>query len=136
MFLKRGVTFSGQPDPDQSRLFYGKSFIYPLFAAPFVAVFGTKGFYILNSALLALAFWCAYVFLSARSAVGVSLVLAGGFVFPTVVPVYWAWIAPELFNCSLGLLAYFCWLYKFVAPKHLRLAPRGSGAQPQMLRRR
>ncbi len=116
VFLKRGVTFSGQPDPDQSRLFYGKSFVYPLFAAPFVAVFGTKGFYILNSLLIALALLCAYVFISARSGAGVSLVLAAGFVFPTVVPVYWAWIAPELFNFSLGLLAYFCWLYKFVAP--------------------
>ncbi len=116
VFLKRGVTFSGQPDPDQSRLFYGKSFVYPLFAAPFVAVFGTKGFYLLNSLLLALGFFCAYAFISARSAVGVSLVLAAGFVFPTVVPVYWAWIAPELFNFALGLLAYFCWLYKFVAP--------------------
>ena len=30
VFLKRGVTFSGQPDPDQSRLFYGKSFILSL----------------------------------------------------------------------------------------------------------
>lgn len=103
VFLKRGVTFSGQPDPDQSRLFYGKSFVYPLFAAPFVAVFGTKGFYILNSLLIALALLCAYVFISARSGAGVSLVLAAGFVFPTVVPVYWAWIAPELFNFSLGL---------------------------------
>ncbi len=116
VFLKRGVTFSDQPDPDQSRLFYGKSFVYPLVAAPFVAIVGTKGFYVLNSLLLALGFFWAYAFISARSAVGVSLVLASGFVFPTVVPVYWAWIAPELFNFTLGLFAYFCWLYKFVAP--------------------
>jgi hypothetical protein len=34
----------------------------------------------------------------------------------SVVPVYFVWIAPELFNFSLGLLAYFCWLYKEVAP--------------------
>ena len=115
VFLKRGVT-GGQPDPVPDRLFFGKSFAYPLFAAPFVAVFGTKGFYVLNSALLALGFLCAYFFLSARSPVGVSLMLSGGFLFPTIVPVYWAWITPELFNCVLGLVAYFCWLYKFVAP--------------------
>ena len=32
-----------QPDPDQSRYFYGKSFVYPLFAAPFVRVFTQTG---------------------------------------------------------------------------------------------
>jgi len=97
-------------------LFYGKSFVYSLTAAPFVALFGTNGFYVWNSALLALGFVCAYLFLSARSGIAVSLLLAGGFLFPTIVPVYWAWITPELFNCALGLVAYFCWSYKFVAP--------------------
>jgi hypothetical protein len=115
VFLKRGTTLAGAPDPDASRLYYGKSFAFPLVAAPFVAVFGTNGFYVFNSVLLALAFLCAYTFLSARSGIGVSLLLAGGFILPTVVPVYWAWIAPELFNWSLTLVAYFCWLYKLVA---------------------
>lgn len=116
-FLKRGTTLDGQPDPVPDRLFFGKSFVFPLFAAPLVAVFGTNGFYVLNALLLALGFLCAYIFLSARSSVAASLILAGGFVFPTVVPVYWSWIAPELFNCVVGLVAYFCWLYKFVAPQ-------------------
>jgi hypothetical protein len=116
VFLKKGTTVSGEPDPDTSRLFYGKSFVYALTAAPFVALFGTNGFYVWNSTLLALGFFCAYLFLSARSGIGVGLLLAGGFIFPTIVPVYWAWITPELFNCVLGLVAYFLWLYKFVAP--------------------
>jgi hypothetical protein len=115
VFLKKGRV-NGAPDSDTSRLFFGKSFIYPFFAAPFVKVFGTKGFYVLNAGLMALAFFCAYMFLSARSPVGVSLLLAGGFLFASVVPVYWAWITPELFNYALGLAACFCWLYKFVAP--------------------
>src|SRR4029453_16237874 len=34
----------------------------------------------------------------------------------SVVPLYFVWIAPELFNFSLVLFAYFCWLYKEVAP--------------------
>ncbi len=117
VFLKRGVTSDGRPDPDHDRLYFGKSFIYPLFAAPFVKAFGTNGFYVFNSLLLALGFLCAYMFLAARAGIGVSLVMAGGFLFPTVVPVYWAWIAPELFNCIVGLIACFCWLYKFVAPE-------------------
>ena len=53
-------------DPDQSRLFYGKSFIYPLVAAPFVKLFGTNGFLVLHAVLLALVVLCAYLFLHAR----------------------------------------------------------------------
>ena len=45
-----------------------------------------------------------------------SAVLAGAFVMATVVPVYFVWITPELFNFALGCFAYFCWLYKEVAP--------------------
>ncbi len=116
VFLKRG-SVDGQPDPAPDRLFFGKSFVYPLFAAPFVAVFGTNGFYLFNALLLTLGVWLAYVFLSARSSPAVSAVLAAGFFIPTVVPVYWSWIAPELFNCIVGLAAYFCWLYKFVTPE-------------------
>jgi hypothetical protein len=105
-----------QPDPDGSRLYYGKSFIYPLAAAPFVKVFGTNGFLVLHAILLALVVWCAFLFLHARMPAAVSALLAGAFVMATVVPVYFVWITPELFNFSLGLLAYFCWLYKEVAP--------------------
>ena len=105
-----------QADPDQSRLFYGKSFIYPLFAAPLVKVFGTNGFLILHALLLSLVVWCSFLFLHARMSAGVAALLAGAFVLVTVVPVYFVWITPELFNFALGLLAYFCWLYKEVAP--------------------
>ncbi len=111
-----------QPDPDGSRLFYGKSFIYPLFASPFVALFGTNGFLVFHAVLLALVAWCAFLFLHARMPAHVSALLAGAFIVVTVVPVYFVWIAPELFNFSLGLLAYFCWLYKEVA-----VAPEAGG---------
>jgi hypothetical protein len=103
-----------QPDPDQSRYYYGKSFIYPLAAAPFVRVFGTNGFLVLHALLLALVVWCSYLFLHARMSALLSAALAGGFVLASIVPVYFVWITPELFNFSLGLLAYFCWLYKEV----------------------
>lgn len=130
VFLKRGrdITDAGlmlrppfvwiatAPDPDPSRLFYGKSFIYPLVAAPFVKILGTNGFLLLNAFLLAAAVWCGYLFLAARMPSPIAALLAGGFVMASVVPVYVVWITPELFNFTLGLLAYFCWLYKEVAP--------------------
>ena len=114
-----------QPDPDASRLYYGKSFIYPLFAAPFVKVFGTNGFLVLHALLLAGVAWCAFLFLQARAPAVPSALLAGAFVMATVVPVYYVWITPELFNFALACFAYFCWLYKEVAaadrmPRHMR----------------
>jgi hypothetical protein len=122
-FMRRPPFFwtRAQDDPDQSRLFYGKSFIYPLFAAPFVKVFGTNGFLVLHALLLTLVVWCAFLFLHARMSAALSACVAGAFVMASVVPVYFVWITPELFNFSLGLLAYFCWLYKEVAPlSHIR----------------
>jgi hypothetical protein len=130
VFLKKGRRVTGAglmlrppffwtstvPDSDPSRLFYGKSFIYPLFAAPFVRIFGTNGFLFLNALLLGLASWCSYLFLSARMPAGVAALLAAAFVMVSVVPVYFVWMAPELFNFALALVAYFCWLYKEVAP--------------------
>jgi hypothetical protein len=106
-----------RPDTDPNRYFYGKSFAYPLFAAPFVRVFGTNGFLVLNALLMAAAVLCGYVFLQARTRPAVAAVLSAGFVMASVVPVYFVWIAPELFNFALGVFAYFCWLYKEVATR-------------------
>jgi hypothetical protein len=106
-----------QPDPDSSRYFYGKSFAYPLFAAPFVRLFGTNGFLVFHAILLALVVWCGYLFLLTRMTALLASAMTGAFVVASIVPVYFVWITPELFNFSLGLLAYFCWLYKEVAPR-------------------
>jgi hypothetical protein len=115
-FLKKGQTIGGAPDPVSDRLYFGKAFVYPLFAAPFVKVFGTNGFLFFNALLIGAAFLAAYVFLNARSAPAASMTFALAFVFATIVPAYAFWIAPEVFNFALGTLAYFCWLYKEVAP--------------------
>jgi len=131
LFLKRGrdvieagtmlrppfVWTRTQPDPDPTRFYYGKSFIYPLFAAPFVKVFGTNGFLLFHALLLAGVAGCAFLFLHARAPAAPSAAIAGAFVMATVVPVYYVWITPELFNFALGFFAYFCWLYKEVASR-------------------
>ena len=115
---------TGTPDPVADRLFYGKSFIYPLCAAPFVKLFGTNGFLVLHALLLGLVIFCAYLFLHARAPAAVAALLAGGFVLVSIVPVYFVWITPELFNFAVTFLGYFCWLYKEVAVRD-RL-PRGT----------
>jgi hypothetical protein len=138
VFLKRGqrptgihfttsppfLAIDGRPDLDRGRLFFGKSFIYPALAAPFVWLFGTNGFLFFNALLLTGAFLAGYTYLSARAGITSGLVLTGAFIFASVMPVYAVWITPELFNCSLGLVAFFFWLHK-----HGRgpIAPGGSG---------
>lgn len=110
-FLKQSA--SGETD----RLFFGKAYVYPLFASPFVKLFGTNGFFVFNALLVAGVVLAAYAFLSARSSRTVSLLLSLAFVFATIVPAYALWIAPEVFNFAFGAFAYFCWLYKEVAPE-------------------
>ncbi|HMJ85497.1 MAG TPA: hypothetical protein VK504_20085, partial [Vicinamibacterales bacterium] len=88
----------------RTRLYYSKSFIYPLAAAPFVFVFGTNGFLVLHALLLALNLLVAYTFIVARgSAPRAALAYAVAFLAASVVPVYFVWLTPELFNVSLAL---------------------------------
>jgi hypothetical protein len=119
------VALRSGPDKDAGRLIYGKSFAYPAVAAPFVKLFGTNGFLLVNALLLALSVLCGYLFLHARMRASVAALVSSAFVLATVVPVYFVWITPELFNFAVILTAYFCWLFKEVAARDR--APRGTG---------
>jgi hypothetical protein len=103
-------------DPQRdTRLYFSKSFIYPLVAAPFIFIFGTNGFLVLHALLISLDFLVAYLFLRARTQSNpVALALAGVFLAASVVPAYFVWLMPELFNFSLALYALFFWSYKEV----------------------
>ena len=95
------------------RLFYGKSFIYPLAAAPFVRFFGTNGFLVLHALLLTTCFAAAIGWLRARgSSPPAAIAYAAAFLGMSIVPVYFVWLTPELFNFTLVFLAYFFWSYK------------------------
>jgi hypothetical protein len=129
IFLKRGRDVQGlalsssapffeivsAPDPDSGRLYYGKGFIYPLFAAPFVRLFGTNGFLVLHALLMTASFACAYGFLVARSAPLPALLFALAFLFISVAPVYMVWLTPDFFNLAIVLIGYFFWCYKEAA---------------------
>jgi hypothetical protein len=128
IFLKRGrvvdvtesgafpfVTVSTHEDPDTSRLYFGKAYIFPLFAAPFVWMFGTNGFLALHAVMMTLCFLCGYAVLAARSRPLPSLIFAGAFLFMSATPVYLVQIMPDFFNMALVLFAYFFWAYKEVA---------------------
>jgi hypothetical protein len=103
-------------DPVQTRLYYAKSYIYPLAAAPFVFVFGTNGLLVFHALLLSLNLFVAYTFIAGRGGSRpAALAYATVFLAASVVPVYYVWLTPELFNFSLTLYALFLWSYKEVA---------------------
>jgi hypothetical protein len=130
IFLKRGKTISidvdrsfpfvhwiKRDDPVSTRLYFSKAYIYPLVASPFVWVFGTNGFLVLHAILLTLDVWLAYVWLVGRGSdkrAAAAFVLV--FLLASVVPVYFVWLTPEVFNFSLVLIALFLWSYKEVSP--------------------
>jgi len=105
------------PDRLHSRLYFGKALVYGVVAAPFVWLFGLNGFLVLHVLLLFAAGACGYRFLAARSRPGPALALALAFIGASCVTVYSVFLAPEILNFSLVMVAYFCWLYKEVRPE-------------------
>ena len=143
IFLKRGadpdlrvdgtapfVHVDVRPDADPTRLYFAKSFLYPLFAAPFIRLAGTNGFLVLHVLVVLAAFVCAYAFLVTRSQPVAALVFAAAYVLVSVVPVYMVWLTPDLFNLGLVTLGYFFWLYKETATP---LAPSGAPRSPWLI---
>ncbi len=133
IFLKRGkqmrvradasppfVHIRYQPDTRADRLYFGKSLVYPIVAAPFVRLLGLNGMLVLNVLLLAAASTCIYLFLAARSRSAPALAFALAFVFAACVPINAVFLAPEIFNFTLVVIAYLLWLYKEVAKEHVR----------------
>ena len=116
IFLKR---VNGADD----RLFFGKAFIYPLVAAPFVRLAGLNGFLLLNVLLLAGLFACLYAFAAARMTPAAAVLLSTGFLGASITPLFGVWMMPEIFNLALTGGGYFCWLYKEVRPR-----PEGTSA--------
>lgn len=143
IFLKRGsdpdlrvdgalpfVHVDVHPDADPTRLYFAKSFLYPLFAAPFIWLAGTNGFLVLHALVVIVAFVCGYAFLVTRTPPVLALLLAGTFVFVSVAPVYLVWLTPDLFNLGLVMLGYFFWLYKEVATA---ARPEGGPRSPWLV---
>ncbi len=145
IFLKRGkaidvrgagefpfVQWVKNEDPQrETRLYFSKSYIYPLVAAPFVFLFGTNGFLVFHAILIALDLLVVYLFILALTKSNrVALSLAAAFLGVSVVPVYFVWLVPELFNVSLALYAIFFWAYKEVAVDRLAASPSRTLAGP------
>jgi hypothetical protein len=103
IFLKKGK---------EGKLFFAKSFAYPLFAFPFVKLFGCNGFLVFHALLLLLILLMGHAYFSVANPPPLSLSVILSFLFASVACVYFLWITPDFFNLFLVFTILFLWLYK------------------------
>ena len=99
------------------KLFYAKSYAYPIFAAPFVKLFGVNGALVFHSLLLLLLLLMGHAYFSAFNPSSLSLITVLTFMFASISGVYYLWISPDFFNLFLVFTVLFLWLYKHKIPK-------------------
>ena len=116
-----------------NRLYFGKSYIYSLVAAPFARIAGLNGLLAFNVALLAGVFFCLYAYASVRLSPCGAALMSTAFIGASVVPLYGVFMTPETFNLALVCFAYFLWLYKEVAPEPERLPALLRGRRADLL---
>jgi hypothetical protein len=112
IFLKRtsgALTWDGSAGfpwlrrvrPDEKRVYYAKAFAYPVAAAPFVFLLGSRGLLVCNAALFGCALWLIFADLRRSFAEWRALVVTLGLFVGTVTPLYVAWMTPEIFNFAV-----------------------------------
>ena len=96
-------------ESNANRLYYGKAFIYPLLAAPLVRL-GLNGLLIFNVLLLAWLSSAPTCFSRhSRRRRGAAL-FTSAFFGAAALPIYGAFLMPDVFNLAVVLVAYFLWL--------------------------
>lgn len=103
IFLKKGKA---------GKIFFAKSWVYSLFAAPFVRLFRTNGFFVFHSILLCLILLMGWSYFSLLNRPWLSFLAIGTFLFASISAVYFLWMTPDFFNLSLVFSVLFLWLYK------------------------
>lgn len=92
------------PDRDEDkRVYFAKALTYPLVAAPFVALLGTRGLLVANVLFLGAALAGVYVVVRKQASPARALALSCVLVLATVAPIYVLWPVPEIF--TLGVIA-------------------------------
>ncbi len=99
-------------NPANGHLYYSKAWIYPFVAAPFVRLFGDNGFFVLHALLLAAMLAAGFAYARRESSSATASLFTVTYVLGSVVTLYFFWMTPEWFNCTLMFLATFLWLYK------------------------
>jgi hypothetical protein len=119
IFLKKIKTAAGE------KIYFAKSFVYALFAAPFVRLFGSNGPLVFHSLLLFLLLLMGFSYFSIANSAGLSLLRILTFLFASIAGIYFLWIGPDFFDLFLVFTALFLWLYK-IKRKETSFAPENT----------
>jgi len=109
-------------------IFYSKPLLYPLFAAPFAAVFGANGLLFFNMLLVVAMVWMGARYLRRANDDGLSLLVSASFVLLSCGFAYAFWIHTEVF--CMAAIAAACFLVLGAAdrePRRSLWAPLLSG---------
>jgi len=113
-FLKKGR---------DGQIYYAKSYVYPLFAAPFYRLFGVHGILLCNGLMLWLVMLMGFLLLSRLHPPRWSLGHVLLYVLGSVAFCYIWWITADLFNFFVVFTALFFFFYPFRQPRwHLLFA--------------
>jgi hypothetical protein len=107
--LDHGFPWLTRVPKDRREIYYAKALLHPLFAAPFVRLFGVRGMLVANGAFLALALLLGYRLTQPRLGPVPGLLATLALAFGSAVPLYLAWPQTEIFGLTLVLLALAAW---------------------------
>jgi len=100
-------------DDGWNTVFFGKPYIYSLFAAPFAGVFGANGLVAFNMLMLMGMVWMGTAYLSRFNASPVAAIYAVGFFLLSTSFAYVFWLHPEIFNMACVAGSLFLVLHRF-----------------------
>lgn len=81
-------------------VYFGKPYIYSLFAAPWARLFGASGLVAFNMAMVVLMIWLGSRYLARFNPPAIALLFASGFFLLSCTFSYIFWIHPEIFNMA------------------------------------
>ncbi len=81
-------------------VYFGKPYLYSLFAAPFARVAGADGMLLFNMLLLVAMIWMGAAYLARFNTDGTAAVFAAGFFIASAGFSYVFWLHPEVFNMA------------------------------------
>lgn len=93
--------------------YYGKPFVYSLFAAPLAGPFGADGLVLLNSGLLVAMIWMGTLYLRRWNPSWLAALFSVGFFVLSAGYAYVFWLQPEIFNMASVTAALFLGYHRF-----------------------
>ena len=104
------------------RIYYAKSFIYPLAVAPFFRLFGTHGILLANGLMIFFVLLMGFLLLRQHHPSEKSFAFTIIYLFSSITFIYIWWITADLFNFFVNFAGLFFFFYRFKKPAWNNLA--------------